>query len=479
MSSPLSPSPQVAVNDIGSAEDFRRHRFHDQYFNDGDIVEGTIVRRSTATRFCLTSVTRPKASFRPANSPSSTTSTPARSSTSAMRSRRWSSPRGQGRPPDPVQEARPVRARLGHDRGAQREGRGRQGHRHRGRQGGLILDIGLRGFLPASLVEMASRPRSAAVHRQGDRGQDHRARQEPQQRGALASRLAGADPVRGPQRVPAPAQKGQVRKASCPPSSTSAPSSIGRRRRPGPRVRAVVRAHRSPNEVVTVGDEVTVEVLSTSISTMSVSSRSRRPRRPVASVRPHPRDRSDRAGQGHQAGSVRRVRPRRRGASRAWSTSPSWPSAVEVPDQVVSPSATMRWSRSSTSTRASSDPLSLARPTRTTPGVRPVEVRHGRQLRRAGQLHLPRGFARDNEWLEGFDEQQKVWEGRYAEAERRHKMHTAQMEKFAKAAAEAENAPSDYLVDRRGQGAAASSARRFARERRAARRPRARLAGNA
>ncbi|RUP35747.1 MAG: 30S ribosomal protein S1, partial [Gordonia sp. (in: high G+C Gram-positive bacteria)] len=63
------------------------------------------------------------------------------------------------------------------------------------------------------------------------------------------------------------------------------------------------------------------------------------------------------------------------------------------------------------------------------------------------------------EWLEGFDEQQKAWEGRYAEAERRHKMHTAQMEKFAKAAAEAENAPSDYSSSTdEGKGAAASSA---------------------
>lgn len=33
--------------------------------------------------------------------------------------------------------------------------------------------------------------------------------------------------------------------------------------------------------------------------------------------------------------------------------------------------------------------------------------------------------------MEGFDAQRNEWEARYAEAERRHKMHTAQMEKFA------------------------------------------------
>jgi small subunit ribosomal protein S1 len=35
--------------------------------------------------------------------------------------------------------------------------------------------------------------------------------------------------------------------------------------------------------------------------------------------------------------------------------------------------------------------------------------------------------------LEGFEKQRAEWEARYAEAERRHKMHTAQMEKFAAA----------------------------------------------
>lgn len=40
--------------------------------------------------------------------------------------------------------------------------------------------------------------------------------------------------------------------------------------------------------------------------------------------------------------------------------------------------------------------------------------------------------------MEGFEKQRDEWEARYAEAERRYKMHTAQMEKFA--AAEAEEA---------------------------------------
>ncbi|MGH3966560.1 MAG: 30S ribosomal protein S1, partial [Mycobacterium sp.] len=55
-----------------------------------------------------------------------------------------------------------------------------------------------------------------------------------------------------------------------------------------------------------------------------------------------------------------------------------------------------------------------------------------------GNYIFPEGFDADtNEWLEGFDSQRAEWEARYAEAERRHKMHTAQMERFAAAEAAA------------------------------------------
>src|SRR5581483_11323409 len=45
MPSPSITSPQVAINDIGSAEDFLAAIDKTiKYFNDGDIVEGTIVK---------------------------------------------------------------------------------------------------------------------------------------------------------------------------------------------------------------------------------------------------------------------------------------------------------------------------------------------------------------------------------------------------------------------------------------------------
>ncbi|MGV0800985.1 30S ribosomal protein S1, partial [Mycolicibacterium elephantis] len=47
------------------------------------------------------------------------------------------------------------------------------------------------------------------------------------------------------------------------------------------------------------------------------------------------------------------------------------------------------------------------------------------------------------------------WEARYAEAERRHKMHTAQMEKFAAAEAEEAAKPSTANGTSRGDDAPA------------------------
>ena len=67
----------------------------------------------------------------------------------------------------------------------------------------------------------------------------------------------------------------------------------------------------------------------------------------------------------------------------------------------------------------------------------------------AGNYIFPEGFDPEtNEWLEGFEKQREEWEQRYAEAERRHKLHTVQIEKGRAAAEEqAEAAPSNYSSD--------------------------------
>ncbi len=208
-------------------------------------------------------------------------------------------------------------------------------------------------WLPAGLPGRdAPCPRPPAVRRQGARGQDHRAGQEPQQRGPVPSCLAGADPVRGPPDVPHDPPEGSGpfrcglldRQLRC----LRGP---GWRRRSGPRLRAVLEAHRPPLEVVEVGQEVTVEVLDVDMdreARLPVAEGD--PGRPVAAVRPHPPDRPGRARQGHEAGAVPVRSSAWTRASRAWSTSPSWPSATWRSRSRSSRSTTRSSSRSSTST---------------------------------------------------------------------------------------------------------------------------------
>jgi small subunit ribosomal protein S1 len=71
-----------------------------------------------------------------------------------------------------------------------------------------------------------------------------------------------------------------------------------------------------------------------------------------------------------------------------------------------------------------------------------------------GNYIFPEGFDPEtNEWLEGFEKQRDEWEGRYAEAERRHKMHTAQMEKMAADEAAEATAAANYSSSGDGETA--------------------------
>jgi hypothetical protein len=59
---------QIAINDIGSAEDFLAAVEKTlKFFNDGDLISKAPLSRLTATRFCSTSATRPRVSFPRAN----------------------------------------------------------------------------------------------------------------------------------------------------------------------------------------------------------------------------------------------------------------------------------------------------------------------------------------------------------------------------------------------------------------------------
>lgn len=84
---------QVAINDIGSAEDFLAAVEKTlKFFNDGDIIEGTIVKIDR-DEVLLDVGYKTEGVIPRASSRSSTTSTPTRSSRSATRSRPWFSRR--------------------------------------------------------------------------------------------------------------------------------------------------------------------------------------------------------------------------------------------------------------------------------------------------------------------------------------------------------------------------------------------------
>ncbi len=155
--------------------------------------------------------------------------------------------RGQGGTSRPLQEARPVREGVEQHRRAEEPRRSREGRRHRSREGWTHRRH-RSSRIPACLARRTTtRARTPALYRQDRRGQDHRTRPQPQQRGALASRLARRDPKGAARRLPQQPEAGRA---------SSRRHLLGRQLRcfrgPGwhgrtdPRVRAQLEAHRPP-----------------------------------------------------------------------------------------------------------------------------------------------------------------------------------------------------------------------------------------
>src|SRR5258708_2045184 len=260
MPSPSVTSPQVAVNDIGSSEDFLAAIDKTiKYFNDGDIVEGTIVKVDRDE--VLLDIGYKTEGVIPSRELSIKHDVDPNEVVSVgdeIEALVLTKEDKEGRLILSKKRAQYERA-WGTIEQLKEKDEAVKGTVIEVVKGGLILDIGLRGFLPASLVE-----RRRVLDRQLRRIRRSRRRRRPGAR-LRAVLEAHRSPVRG---------RPGGRRGHC----------RGARRRHGPRA----------GFVVAQGD----------------SGRS------VAPLRPHPRNRSDRAGQGHQAGAVRCVCPRRRGHRR-------------------------------------------------------------------------------------------------------------------------------------------------------------------
>ncbi|MGK2884585.1 MAG: 30S ribosomal protein S1 [Rhodococcus sp. (in: high G+C Gram-positive bacteria)] len=311
-------------------------------------------------------------------------------------------------------------------------------------KGGLILDIGLRGFLPASLVEMR-RVRDLAPYI----GQQIEAKiieLDKNRNNVVLSRRAWLEQTQSEVRSTFlnKLEKGQVR-----PGVVSSIVNFGAFVDLGG-VDGLVHVSElswkhidHPSEVVEVGTEVTVEVLDVDLDrervSLSLKATQEDPWRQFA--------RTHAIGQ-IVPGKVTKLVPFgafvrvEEGIEGLVHISELAERHVEVPDQVVGVGddalvkvidIDLERRRISLSLKQANEDYAEE--------FDPSKYGMADSYDEGGNYIFPEGFdSETNEWLEGYEKQREEWEGRYAEAERRHKMHTAQMEKTAKdEAAEAAN----------------------------------------
>ena len=329
-------------------------------------------------------------------------------------------------------------------------------------KGGLILDIGLRGFLPASLVEMR-RVRDLDPYI----GQELEAKiieLDKHRNNVVLSRRAYLEETQSAVRSDFlhQLQKGQVRKGV-----VSSIVNFGAFVDLGG-VDGLVHVSElswkhidHPSEVVAVGDEVTVEVLDVDLDrervSLSLKATQEDPWRVFA--------RTHAVGQ-IVPGKVTKLVPFgafvrvEEGIEGLVHISELAQRHVEVPDQVVNVGEEVmvkvididldRRRISLSLKQADEDYVEEFDPSRY--GMADSYDEQGNYI-------FPEGFDPEtNEWMEGYDEARQQWEARYAEAERRHQAHAAQIERHRAAAAEAAEQAGDQANYSSESAAAAPAA---------------------
>ncbi|MCT2338711.1 30S ribosomal protein S1 [Corynebacterium sp. p3-SID1056] len=332
-------------------------------------------------------------------------------------------------------------------------------------KGGLILDIGLRGFLPASLVEMR-RVRDLEPYI----GQELEAKiieLDKHRNNVVLSRRAYLEETQSAVRSDFlhQLQKGQVRKGV-----VSSIVNFGAFVDLGG-VDGLVHVSElswkhidHPSEVVTVGDEVTVEVLDVDLDrervSLSLKATQEDPWRVFA--------RTHAVGQ-IVPGKVTKLVPFgafvrvEEGIEGLVHISELAQRHVEVPDQVVNVGEEVMVKVIDIDLDRRRISLSLKQADEDfTEEFDPSRYGMADSYDEQGNYIFPEGFDPEtNEWMEGYDEARQEWEARYAEAERRHQAHAAQVERHRAAAAEAADQAADqanYSSDSSAAAPAADSA---------------------
>jgi len=452
---PSSNTPQVAINDIGTAEDFLAAVDATiKYFNDGDIVEGTVVKVDhdevlldigyktegviPSRELSIKHDVNPDEVVEVGDEVDALVLTKEdKEGRLILSKKRAQYERAWGAIEELQAKEEPVTGTV-----------------IEVVKGGLILDIGLRGFLPASLVEMR-RVRDLEPYI----GQELEAKiieLDKQRNNVVLSRRAYLEQTQSEVRSEFlhQLQKGQVRKGV-----VSSIVNFGAFVDLGG-VDGLVHVSElswkhidHPSEVVTVGDEVTVEVLDVDLDrervSLSLKATQEDPWRVFA--------RTHAVGQ-IVPGKVTKLVPFgafvrvEEGIEGLVHISELAQRHVEVPDQVVTVGQEvmvkvididLERRRISLSVKQADEDYSEE--------FDPSKYGMADSYDEQGNYVFPEGFDPDtNEWKEGFDEQRQAWEARYAESERRFNLHTAQIERNRAAAAEAAEsaeASSNYSSD--------------------------------
>ena len=458
---PTSTTPQVAVNDIGSTEDFLAAIDSTiKYFNDGDIVEGTVVKIDhdevlldigyktegviPSRELSIKHEIDPNEVVEVGDEIDALVLTKEdKEGRLILSKKRAQYERAWGTIEELKEKDEPVTGTV-----------------IEVVKGGLILDIGLRGFLPASLVEMR-RVRDLQPYI----GQELKAKiieLDKHRNNVVLSRRAWLEQTQSEVRSEFlhQLQKGQVRKGV-----VSSIVNFGAFVDLGG-VDGLVHVSElswkhidHPSEVVAVGDEVTVEVLDVDMDrervSLSLKATQEDPWRVFA--------RTHAIGQ-IVPGKVTKLVPFgafvrvEEGIEGLVHISELAERHVEVPDQVVNVGEEVMVKVIDIDLERRRISLSLKQADEDyTEEFDPSKYGMADSYDEQGNYIFPEGFDPEtNEWLEGFEEQRAEWEARYAESERRHEMHTAQIERHRAGAAEAkEAAASGYSSESEGDSAPA------------------------
>ncbi|MEV5575099.1 30S ribosomal protein S1 [Spirillospora sp. NPDC052269] len=316
-------------------------------------------------------------------------------------------------------------------------------------KGGLILDIGLRGFLPASLVEMR-RVRDLQPYV----GRELEAKiieLDKNRNNVVLSRRAWLEQTQSEVRQTFlnTLQKGQVRKGV-----VSSIVNFGAFVDLGG-VDGLVHVSElswkhidHPSEVVEVGQEVTVEVLDVDMERERVS----------LSLKATQEDPWQQFARTHQIGQVVPGRVTKlvpfgafvrveEGIEGLVHISELAERHVEIPEQVVQVGdeifvkiidIDLERRRISLSLKQANEGAAAMEEEDFDPTLYGMPAEYDDQ----GNYKYPEGFDADTgEWLEGYDTQRETWERQYAEARSRFDAHRKQIEEARKAEAEAEGAP--------------------------------------